>query len=424
MQRSQDLRRPSAPRRLLSGVDTPIQEEKLPATEQREVVLATIMRRVGGTGVQTHTSTFERYLQSSGRPATVINPFDARSPLVKPVFAVRYGIDPLSDTGSLWWYRHWHERYLRIALRNHLRSGQQDRVIYAQCPVSASAALRVRTHQPVVLAVHFNLSHADEWANDKGKISEGGRFYRSIREFEARVLSQVDGIVYVSDFMRGVLQHRLPALRAVPSVVIPNFVDLPHMIQTSPTRDIITVGALEPRKNHAYLLQVLVAAKRRGHRFSLTVVGEGPDRGRLQHKTEELGLSDQVRFVGYHPDPRRLMAEHRVYCHTSRMESFGIVLIEAMSVGLPVLAAPVGGVPEIVRPGIDGYLWDQQDPESAADRLISVLDTPGVVARLGTAARQRFTDEFSDRVIGARLGNFLAQTATRPRAVQDDGDAS
>jgi glycosyltransferase involved in cell wall biosynthesis len=92
------------------------------------------------------------------------------------------------------------------------------------------------------------------------------------------------------------------------------------------------------------------------------------------------------------------------------MESFGIVLIEAMSSGLPVLALPVGGVPEVVRPGVDGFLWNQDDAIGAAGQLITVLETAGLAERMGMAGRERVQDEFSDQVVGSRLEQFLAQT--------------
>jgi glycosyltransferase involved in cell wall biosynthesis len=372
--------------------------------------MATIMRRVGASGVQTHASMFENYLRHRSSPVSTITPFDSGSVLMRPVFAARYGIAPFSGSGGVWWYRHWHDYYLRVALRQRLESARHRQVIYAQCPVSADAALHVRTTQPVVMVVHFNISQADEWAHDKGQIRDGGRLFRSIRALEDRVLPRLDGIVYVSEFMRDVLETRMPALTGVRSAVIPNFIEMRDVVAEPAQRDLITVGALEPRKNHAYLLEIVAAAAARGHRYTLTVVGTGPDKAALANRAEALGIADLVQFVGYHPDPRELMAGHRVYCHTSRMESFGIVLIEAMSMGLPVLACPAGAVPEIVRSDVDGCLWPPDDPRAAADALIQVLEKPGSVHRMGLAARERVENHFSDTVAASRLEGFLLES--------------
>lgn len=321
----------------------------------------------------------------------------------------------------MWWYRHWHAYFLERALSADLRRSPRA-LVYAQCPVSADVALRVRTTQPVVMAAHFNVSQADEWA-DKGEIPRSGTLFRSIRALEERVLGELDGIVYVSAFTKTILEERIPALREVAGIVVPNPV---AVVPGSPARadhgadhgadhraDLITVGALEPRKNQRYLLDVLAAASRRGHRYTLTVVGDGPDRGRLEARTRELGLTSQVRFLGYQPDPRRLMPAHHLYCHTSTMESFGIVLVEAMAEGLPVLAAGVGGVPEVVRPGQDGLLWPLDDAEEAAGLLTGLMEDPSRRAEMAVTAKARATAEFSTEVVGRRLLDFLDTIAAQ-----------
>ncbi|QGN59153.1 glycosyltransferase [Nostocoides sp. HKS02] len=318
-----------------------------------DIVIATIMREVGGSGVQSHVETLRSFAHTAGRPTTLVTPFSASSPLLRPVFAARLAVRLVSRPAGVWWYRHWHGHYLGTALSARLRTTTGPAVVYAQDPVSASAALAVRTTEPVVMVVHFNVSQADEWA-DKGELPRGGRTYASIRALEEDVLPRLDGLVYVSQFMRSVLEDRMPALRALPGIVIPNCVAAIERPASEPVADLVTVGALEPRKNQGYLLEVLAAAAQRGHRYSLTVIGDGPDRGRLERQAARLGLTGQVSFAGYQADPRRLMAGHRLYCHTARMESFGIALVEAMSEGLPVLAAPVGGIPEVVRPGVEG----------------------------------------------------------------------
>lgn len=385
-------------------------------TALTEIVIASLMRATGGSGVQSHVRTLVDFLHGTSRSVTFVNPFSSRSPLLYPVFGVRLGIRPVSEPAGVWWYRHWHGRFLEKALARHL-AGRSRSVVYVQCPVSAHAALRARTGQPVVMAAHFNMSQADEWAA-KGAITPGGALFQSIRAFEERVLAQLDGIVYVSAFSRALMEERIPRLRTVPSVVIPN----PVAVATprpAPGRmgDLVTVGALEPHKNQAYLLRILEAAARRGHRYTLTVIGDGPDRRALEELARELGVSGQVRFVGYQPDPRPLLRGHRLCCHASTMESFGIALAEAMAEGLPVLAAAVGGVPEVVRAGRDGMFWPLDDAPAAANVLIELMEDEPGRARMADAARTRVTEEFSADVVGRRLLAFLDTfTAQHPSA--------
>ncbi|GAA2789503.1 glycosyltransferase family 4 protein [Kribbella solani] len=378
-----------------------------------EIVIATLMRPEGGSGLQAHVRTFREHLQAIDEPVSVVSPFMARSPFVLPVFAARLGIRPFSRPAAVWWHQYWHARYLRSALAAQLKD-RPDAVVYAQCPISAGVALQVRTTQPVVMVAHFNVSQADEWA-DEGEIPRDGRLYRSIRSFEARVLGALDGIVYVSEYTRNGLEERIPALRDVPHAVVPNAVttDVPTTDSPVVQADLITVGRLDSRKNHRYLLEVLAEAAARGHRYTLSVVGDGVDRRALQTRAAELGLADQVSFLGYQSNPRQLMRSHRLYCHTSTTESFGIVLVEAMAEGLPVIAAAVGGVPEIVRPGTDGLFWPLDDPSAAAGVLISLMSDPAAREQMATAAFEGVQARFAAGIAGRRLRDFVAGAAIR-----------
>ncbi|WP_151084268.1 glycosyltransferase [Nocardioides cynanchi] len=376
--------------------------------EPRETVVVTLLRPEGDSGVQTHVSTLVQQLRQSGRPVTLITPFSARSPLVRPVFALRIPLRRASRPAGVWWYRRWHARYLEQALRRHLaQSGRGGAVIYAQCPVSADVALRARARQPVVMIEHFNVSQAEEWA-EKGEVPRSGRVFGSILAFEERVLPRLDGIVYVSDFARAGLQERIPALAGVPSVVIPNFVrpsDVPA--RPSPTRDLVTVGTLEPRKNQGYQLEILAAAAEQGHRFTLTVVGGGPDRGRLEGLVRSLGLDGQVRLVGQQHDVRAFLRDHRLYCHTATIENLPIAPMEAMAEGLPVLAAPVGGILELFTPGVEGEVWELGDPVAAARVLVRMLSDDAKLATMAQQARDRVDREFTAAAVVPRLEDFL-----------------
>lgn len=375
-----------------------------------EVVLATMMRRHGDSGVQTHLRTFHEYLRSAARRAEVVTPFDEPAPFRTPVFGARLVLSRLSPTAGVWWYRHWHRHYLERALHARLATSNHA-VVVAQCPVAAAAALAARTRQPVVMVAHLNVSQADEWA-DKGEISREGRLFRAIRRFEEQTLPRLSGVAYVSAYTRSVLEERIPALRALPGVVVPNgVVEGAESSSEEPIADLVTVGGLEPRKNQAYLLAVLAAAARLGRRHTLSVIGDGPDRSALEELAQRLGLQGQVQFLGRRDDPRGLVRRHRLYCHAALTESFGIVLIEAMAEGVPVLAGAVGGIPEVVRAGLDGELWPLDDPERAARVLVDLLDDEPRLRSMGRAGRERVRERFTPERTGARLAAFLDDVA-------------
>jgi glycosyltransferase involved in cell wall biosynthesis len=285
------------------------------------------------------------------------------------------------------------------------------RLFYAQCPVSAGVALRARRPglDKVAFAIHFNRSQATEWA-DRGFLVKGDRLWRAIADLEAQALQRVDGLVYASQFMRRFTESRLASLHNKPAMVGANFLDTPT---TEPVdtqhlgRDLIAVGSLEPRKNQSYLLQVLAVAQAHGRKLSLTMVGDGQDRKALIAEVRRLGLASQVRLLGERHDVGALLRAHKLFVHSARMESLGIVLIEAMARGRPVVAGAVGGVPEIFDDGIEGCVWPLDDPEASASVLLHLLDNWAARERMGAAARRRFETQFHTAVAAPRLLAFL-----------------
>ena len=374
------------------------------------IVIATLLNPEGPTGVQSHFTAFSRHLRAGGKPPVLVTPYDAPRALVYPTFALRKILDVVSGTASIWWYRHWHEYFLAWALKRTLARLPRS-TVYAQCPLSARASLKVRRgSQPVVLVVHFNRSQADEWC-EKGRINPDGALAKSIRAVESKILPALDGIVYVSRYMKGELECRSAALKQVENAVIPNFCWAPSPRANTPTVDIISVGSLEPRKNQAFLLRVLAHTYDKGHRYKLALVGDGPDRTMLGRLARDLGIEQHVCFMGAQPRAIDLMQSARLYAHAATIENLPLALIEAMSCGLPVVAAATGGIPDLIEEGRNGVFWRLDDPRAAGDQLIRLLDDPQTMKVMGDAAKARFDDEFETSRVATRLEAFIRQCA-------------
>jgi glycosyltransferase involved in cell wall biosynthesis len=373
------------------------------------IVIATIVRERGDTGVQTHVSAFYQACERRGVTVQVVTPFSFARTLSTPLFALRpVLVDRLSGAASVWWYRYWHYLFLLWALRRALRDGRPCS-IYAQCPLSAHAALRARAgeHQRVVMVAHFNLSQAWEWA-EMGKLSPHGVVYRSIRHLERVVLPQLDGIVYVSRFLKEQVVRLNPGVESVAAVIAPNFLpDCPVNRSVEFVGDVVTVGTLEPRKNHAYLLHVIAEARESGFPYRLTVIGDGPLRGMLERLAAELGIADLVSFVGRKLDARSLLAGFCIYAHAATMEASGLALIEAMATGLPVLTSAVGGIPELIDDGVEGVFWHLDDPADGSAKLIALLSDDHRRAVMSRAARRRFESQLAEDVVAERLLAFI-----------------
>ena len=392
--------------------------EPLPDKSFMPLIIATALREEGITGVHTHVRQLRRYLNECDAPPTLVTPFSWGWPLTAPVFGVRRLVfERCNKAASVVWYRVWHETFLRNALRRHLAK-LGDCVVYAQGPPEARAAMRARRgpHQRVVLAVHFRISQADEWA-DKDQIKRGGAVFQAIRQLERDVIPKVDGLVYVSRWAQDALLSWLPEAARVPSAVIGNFVEpVRPKSRQAPLGDLVTTGNLDIVKNHRFLLEVLAEAERAGHTFTLDIFGEGPCRKDLLRQTRSLGLDERVRFRGFRPDVRDFLPRYRAYVHASYSESSSLAIIEAMAAGLPIVAGNIGPISELFDDSIEGRFWPLSDPARAAATLIDLLDSEFTRLLAARAAQERFSHDFDANVLAPRLLTFLTGTAPAARA--------
>jgi glycosyltransferase involved in cell wall biosynthesis len=375
--------------------------------------MAMIQPPVGRGGVQTHVAAVRQLFADRQIDVDVVHPTSRARAISWPILAVTRAIRRSNADPAVTLDREAHRFSLQAAIPARLEGCD---VVYAQDPRSAHAALEAaRARIPVVMAVHYNGSQADELV-ERGQLRAGGRAERRIREFEAGVLSRLDGLVYVSNFMRRRVERDVPAAANVHSAVIPNF--LPPLPRSPDQfgangnlRDCVTVGYLNPRKNQRYLLRVLAAAQRWSRTITLTIVGDGPQRAELESLAARLGVAGQVAFAGVRDDVDAVLRRHRVYTHSSSLENCPFAIIEAMRQGLPVFAARAGGLPEMIGDGQAGAYWDLTDPDQGAAALLRLLDSPDELARARSAALARFHERFSEDVAGDALLAFLADVA-------------
>jgi glycosyltransferase involved in cell wall biosynthesis len=377
-------------------------------SEVKKIVIVSLMRPSGTTGVQTHVNTFTSYLDSISQPWQLVTPFNAPKALLYFFLVLRRLLEHVSSSAAVWLYRKGHAWLLSIALKPILKRNPES-VIYAQCPVSASVALvsRCPTSQKITLVVHFNVSQADEWAG-KGMISENGKLYKKIVSFEQRVIPQVDQLVFVSAYMQKQVQSRIPSTVNVNQQIIANFVADPSTQgSTIVVADLIAIGTLEPRKNQSYLLDIVAAAKDLGVRLTLTLVGDGPDRTVLENKAKLLNISEQVDFKGFVPNASSLIAKHQACIHVAKIENLPVTLIEALAYAKPVFASAVGGVPEVFEDGLQGRIVPLDNATAAAKIIVDTLQDKVLVAQYGVAARLRFVNHFEQNLLGNRLCEFI-----------------
>jgi colanic acid/amylovoran biosynthesis glycosyltransferase len=174
---------------------------------------------------------------------------------------------------------------------------------------------------------------------------------------------------------------------------------------------VLTVARMVRGKGLDVLLDSLAILRARGVPAEAVLVGDGPERERLERRSRELGLSGQVQFTGAvgHDRIRDLYTAASVFCLPSFSEGIPVVLMEAMAIGLPVVASRITGVPELVEEGNSGLLVAPGRADQLADALGQVLGAGEEARRaMGAAGRRRVWEEFNHERGARRLVQLLA----------------
>jgi phosphatidylinositol alpha-mannosyltransferase len=235
--------------------------------------------------------------------------------------------------------------------------------------------------------------------------------YSCGRPIFGRVINHLDGRIAVSPAARDYMSAYFPGTYQV----IPNGVDvalfgnpaLPPLPQFPGSLNILFVGRLEPRKGFRYLLQAYARVKTALPQSRLLVVGPytAADRSPFERELCRLRLGD-VHFIGYVPDEElaRYYRSSHVFCAPSTgFESFGMVLLEAMAAGTPIVASDIDGYRAVVNHQAEGLLVPPKDTTALADALIYLLQRPDLrqaMSQRGQATASRYTwDQVASQVL-------------------------
>lgn len=153
-----------------------------------------------------------------------------------------------------------------------------------------------------------------------------------------------------------------------------------------------TVANLRRTKGYPDLLAAASEVTQRSKRTSFVIVGDGPMRSELEHLRDTLDLDGRVLFTGRRLDATRLMSAFDLFCLPSHHEGLPVVLMEALALGIPVVASRVGGIGELITDGVEGRLVPPRHPEDLAAALSELLDDDVALATCAAAARSRGAD--------------------------------
>jgi glycosyltransferase involved in cell wall biosynthesis len=335
-------------------------------------------------GMQTHTAELTRCLDRMGIRQTVFT-----SRLAGPAGPTLYGADAVVVRTGLRvpvLRQMWAPPALAraLGLRGtadivHAHTGEDLAVL----PAAWLAA--VHYDCPLVVTVHSSLRHTVRGRSARAAILRllGG-------PMERRAIAAADAVIVLTpSAARRVRADGVPADRVhvIPSGFDPALftVSPPDPFPDLPHPRIAYVGRLAPQKGVAVLLEAFARCRVTA---SLLIVGDGPQRSLLERRAR--ALRGEVRFAGFvpHVDVPAVLRHADVLVLPSVYEELGSVLVEAMAVGLPVIAGRVGGVPDLIRDGRNGLLVPPGDPAAFAGAIDRVLADPDLAGRLGVGARQ------------------------------------
>ena len=250
-------------------------------------------------------------------------------------------------------------------------------------------------HRPVVLTVH---------GSDLNLVPDGG----FIRELTKSVLSKMDAIICVSHDLRAKLLDLIGDRNYIN--VIPNGVDPDSFLKSEISSEcdrIIWVGRMTPEKGLKYLIQSLRKVVDDLPHVCLDLVGDGELRPELEAQAAELGVDENIRFLGIQPysDVPLYMSEADLFVLPSLREGLPLVLLEAMAMELPVVASAVGGIPEICPAGepiSPVRLVAPMDVNALSQAIVEILSQPQLAKAMGEIGRRMVYENYTWSGLAAR----------------------
>lgn len=177
-------------------------------------------------------------------------------------------------------------------------------------------------------------------------------------------------------------------------------------------RVIGTIGRCVAQKGHADLIEALPALCEAVPKVHCAIVGTGPLRGALEARARALGVAARCTWLPERDHLAEVRSALDLFVLPSRWEGLPYALLEAMGSGLPVVATAVGGVPEVVRDGVDGTLVATASPTALAHAITALLRDPARAAAAGQAARERVAADFRrEDMLAATRGIYEALLA-------------
>ncbi len=181
------------------------------------------------------------------------------------------------------------------------------------------------------------------------------------------------------------------------------------------------VGRLSEEKGVDLLLESMIHVHKKVKGAHLIIAGTGPIEARLKAQVKALGLDRSVVFTGYKENVFEIMKDFSIFVLPSRTEGCPIVVLEAMAAGLPVVATPVGGTPELIRESQTGLLVPYGKSRALADAILELIEDPGKAQRLGERGREMAFSEFHPSNFVEHMEDLYLRLIANKKVTLSDG---
>ncbi len=218
-------------------------------------------------------------------------------------------------------------------------------------------------------------------------------------------LERLNALICVSDSVRTAIPAH-PRLERIEKRVILPGVRLPALPQQNPIlpadRDPVIgmAGPLEILKGGSFFLRACHRVIEQGHRIRIVITGSGPEGRNLRRLAASLELTDQVTFVDDGAEMRAYLSAIDIFCLPSLQQGLGVMMLEAMALGRPVIASGVGGILSVISDDLTGLIVPPSDSRAIAEHVLELLANPDRARQLGDAGRRLVETHFSiERVV-------------------------
>lgn len=279
-----------------------------------------------------------------------------------------------------------------------------------------------RLKVPVIYTYHTRLEHYAHFVPLPGALFRNLISHYLIKRFSNRCQGVIVPTHSAEEYLR-MIGVKTPTLVQPTGIDVARFAQveesaleaLRERLGVDPSSKIlISVSRISKEKNIGFMLEALAELKAQGHAdFHLLLIGDGPDRGAIQTKIDSLKLTAQATLVGAVPPEQMALYYHLgdMFVFASTSETQGMVILEAMSAGLPVVAVRSSGIDDVIRQGVNGFKTPQ-NRQAWGQQVVALTEDAELREQLSQQARQ-FAEEFDIANFASAVASFYAEVLAK-----------